>query len=1153
MEGHADGVNRGVFSTNGQWFVSTSFDDTFRLWRCDTWACVAAQKKSGPTHPKPPALAFCPGAPKFATIDNKNHNICVWRFDEAVLLGQTQSDVNYTTAKLVLVGDAGVGKTGLGWRLAHGEFKEHSSTHGQQFWTIPQLSSKRADGTECEAVLWDLAGQHVYRQVHAIFLENVAAAIVLFDPGNRLDPLKGVQFWLQQLKGRGELPPTVLVGARVDRGAPGVSKLELDQFCQRHGISSGYLGTSALSGEGLPALLDKLKGMIPWEKMTATVTTATFKRIKEYVLSLKEKTDRKDVLVTPEVLRKLLRAEGLTYKEEGETKGAGAQSTLTYGAPLQFTDLDMMTAVGHLETHGFVSVLHDSAGERFILLTPDLLVSLSASIVLLADKNPRELGAVSESDLLQQRYPFAELEGLAQHEQQILIDAAIQRFLEHSLCYRETMNSDTLLIFPSLIRQKRPLQDDLATIDDISYVVRGPVENLYPSMVVLLGYTPSFNRINQWQNQAQYEMEDGGVCGFRTVDEREGELELVLYYAVHVSAEGRSKFQESIEQFLYQRNVEVVRIPPVNCPNGHRLERATVLKRTREDKQFVFCDECGSKTALPSLGQAETVGINASPWLQREEALARLRNSYEVELTQVKSYRRAWAIPRCYLSHTPDLAAWAERLCHDLRDAGVFVVDKAQDVLDGDCVIVLDTSAYQQAFTDSSMSADARLVRARLGNGRALISLRLHGPADVHEFDTCAVGTFCDETHYAVGLLDLVLNLYAIPLAHAGFSASRRRLHALWSRAAVRLAASSVSPVHLFKSADKLKYIDFEVLVTTERTIRASSEQGELRDEFRLDMSEVGLSLKLIERDQTDADLLKRLGGVLFQALFPNKVHGHLRATQASAEASGSSVRLRLVLEPPDLAALPWEFLYDESTGVFVANNTQTALSRYLNVQQPRRAIGRVGRPLRILLVVSSPKDLDGLDATREEELIRMALTSHVTAGDIELDVVRDATIRNLNQQLRTKLYGVVHFIGHSSFKNERGHVALVDSDGNAKLVDEETFASLFLGNSSIGLVVLNSCRGAATSSVRAMTGVAPTLVRRGISAVIAMQYDILDSTAKQFADEFYRTVALGWPVDAALQTTRNAISMEVGTGSRDFATPVLFMRSLDGVILGKS
>src|SRR5581483_3840479 len=114
------------------------------------------------------------------------------------------------------------------------------------------------------AVLWELAGQHVYRQIHSIFLENVAAALVLFDPGNRQEPLKGVQFWLEQLKGNGQLPPAVLIGARSDRGAPALSQQELDQFCQRDGIRGGYISTSASSGEGLEALLEMLKAQIPW-------------------------------------------------------------------------------------------------------------------------------------------------------------------------------------------------------------------------------------------------------------------------------------------------------------------------------------------------------------------------------------------------------------------------------------------------------------------------------------------------------------------------------------------------------------------------------------------------------------------------------------------------------------------------------------------------------------------------------------------------------------------------------------------------------------------------------------------------------------------------------------------------------------------------
>src|SRR6185503_12899200 len=141
------------------------------------------------------------------------------------------------------------------------------------------------------------------------------------------------------------------------------------------------------------------------------------------------------------------------------------------------TDAEMMTALGHLETHGYVSILRNSAGEQHILLTPELLATLASSIVLLADKNPRELGAVSESDLLDSKYPFEELAGLSPAESQILLDAAILRFLEHNICFRETLGTETLLIFPGLIKQKRPLQDDLPSADDISYVVRGRVEN----------------------------------------------------------------------------------------------------------------------------------------------------------------------------------------------------------------------------------------------------------------------------------------------------------------------------------------------------------------------------------------------------------------------------------------------------------------------------------------------------------------------------------------------------------------------------------------------------------------------------------------------------------------------------------------------------
>ncbi len=346
-----------------------------------------------------------------------------------------------------------------------------------------------------------------------------------------------------------------------------------------------------------------------------------------------------------------------------------------------------------------------------------------------------------------------------------------------------------------------------------------------------------------------------------------------------------------------------------------------------------------------------------------------------------------------------------------------------------------------------------------------------------------------------------------------------------------------------------MSYQDFQILVNQNQQIRASSEQGEVRGELRLDMDRTKQTLRLINRIE-DGELLKGLGHELYQALFPDQINGRFQATIAGAQANNHSVRLRLIFESPQLAALPWEFLYDKQTNTFLGNNTQTVLSRYIDVPLQKRDIKAASLPLRVLVIISSPSNLAKLDVAGEEKLIRSALGKHIEAGQIELDILQEATIRNINQKLKEKPYNVFHFIGHGEFKNDKGYIALVNQDGTANLLDDERFANFFLGNNNLGLVILNSCQGATVSSNQVFAGNAPNLVRRGIPAVVAMQYSILDSTAKLFADEFYRTLALGYPVDAAIQTTRNAISMEVGLDRRDFATPVLYMRARNGIIL---
>ncbi|AFY59168.1 ATPase [Rivularia sp. PCC 7116] len=347
-----------------------------------------------------------------------------------------------------------------------------------------------------------------------------------------------------------------------------------------------------------------------------------------------------------------------------------------------------------------------------------------------------------------------------------------------------------------------------------------------------------------------------------------------------------------------------------------------------------------------------------------------------------------------------------------------------------------------------------------------------------------------------------------------------------------------------------MNYQDFQIIVDKNNHIRASSEQGEVSGELRWEKNQINLTLQLIDSGQTNSDLLKALGSQLYQALFPDKINARFQATIAAAQVNQESVRLRLIFESPELASLPWEFLYEEDTNIFLANNTETVLSRYIDVPLQQRDIKAADLPLKVLLVISTPTDLAALDVAEEEKLIREALAEHIDAGNIELDVLQEATRQEIQQKLREKPYNIFHFIGHGVFDNNQGYIVLVDKDGKAKYMDDENFANFFLGNKNLGLVILNSCQGAVVASNQAMRGTAPNLVRRGIPAVVAMQYSIFDNTAKLFADEFYRTLALGYPVDAAIQSTRNAISMEVGLDKRDFATPVLYMRAKDGIIL---
>ncbi|MCC7164913.1 MAG: CHAT domain-containing protein [Anaerolineae bacterium] len=296
----------------------------------------------------------------------------------------------------------------------------------------------------------------------------------------------------------------------------------------------------------------------------------------------------------------------------------------------------------------------------------------------------------------------------------------------------------------------------------------------------------------------------------------------------------------------------------------------------------------------------------------------------------------------------------------------------------------------------------------------------------------------------------------------------------------------------------------------------------------------------------------KELGGGLFHALLNETVARcwETSLTIAAERRVGLRVRLRLN-EAPELADLPWEYLYDDSPlNRFYHLSKETPLVRFLELADPPVAL-TVTPPLNILVIISSPKDDEyvPLDVSKEESLLREALSDLEQSGLVTITRLSKPTLSALQSELRDQEFHILHFIGHGQFDSERGRGFLIwEDDQHASVrVDGERFARLIKDHGSLRLVLLNACEGARPTLSDPFGGFAQRIIQQGIPAVIAMQFEITDQAAIAFAREFYAALADNYPVEAALAEARKAIYAL--PNETEWGTPVLYSRAPDGII----
>eukprot|EP00698_Gefionella_okellyi_P016848 TRINITY_DN4858_c0_g1_i1.p1 TRINITY_DN4858_c0_g1~~TRINITY_DN4858_c0_g1_i1.p1 ORF type:complete len:203 (+),score=36.55 TRINITY_DN4858_c0_g1_i1:86-694(+) len=161
--------------------------------------------------------------------------------------------------KVVVLGDAGVGKTSIARRFVSNHFRDYSeSTIGASFLAKILVVDDKA----FKFHIWDTAGQEKYHGLAPMYYRNAVAAVVVFDITDRTS-FGTLQTWVKELREKG--PENIImtvVGNKSDlESQRQVSSAQAKEYADSN--NAMFFETSAKEDTNVSAVFTEISKRLP--------------------------------------------------------------------------------------------------------------------------------------------------------------------------------------------------------------------------------------------------------------------------------------------------------------------------------------------------------------------------------------------------------------------------------------------------------------------------------------------------------------------------------------------------------------------------------------------------------------------------------------------------------------------------------------------------------------------------------------------------------------------------------------------------------------------------------------------------------------------------------------------------------------------------